>query len=89
MPGSVVTGADVVVGVGLVEVELGMGVVVVDGSILVVVLGVEVVLELLVDSVVVVWPDIAEKKKVCIDHYFHLEIKICLVQTAFQVTASH
>ncbi|RMX42912.1 hypothetical protein pdam_00020886, partial [Pocillopora damicornis] len=37
--GSVVTGADVVVGVGLVEVELGMGVVVVDGSILVVVLG--------------------------------------------------
>lgn len=55
VPGSVVTGADVVVvGVGLVEVELGMGVVVVDGSILVVVLGVEVVLELLIDSVVVV-----------------------------------
>ena len=47
------TGADVV-GVGLVEVELGMGVVVVDGSILVVVLGVEVVLELLIDSAVVV-----------------------------------
>ena len=55
VPGSVVTGADVVVvGVGLVEVELGMGVVVVDGSILVVVLGVEVVLELPIDSVVVV-----------------------------------
>lgn len=54
VPGSVVTGADVVVGVGLVEVELGMGVVVVDGSILVVVLGVEVVLELLIDSAVVV-----------------------------------
>lgn len=55
VPGSEVTGADVVVvGVGLVEVELGMGVVVVDGSILVVVLGVEVVLELLIDSVVVV-----------------------------------
>ena len=47
------TGADVV-GVGLVEVELGMGVVVVDGSIFVVVLGVEVVLELLIDSAVVV-----------------------------------
>lgn len=54
VPGLVVTGADVVVGVGLVEVELGMGVVVVDGSILVVVLGVEVVLELLTDSAVVV-----------------------------------
>lgn len=53
VPGLVVTGADVV-GVGLVEVELGMGVVVVDGSILVVVLGVEVVLELLIDSAVVV-----------------------------------
>ena len=53
VPGSVMTGADVV-GVGLVEVELGMGVVVVDGSILVVVLGVEVVLELLIDSAVVV-----------------------------------
>ena len=48
------TGADVVVGVGLVEVELGMGFVVVDGSIFVVVLGVEVVLELLIDSAVVV-----------------------------------
>lgn len=53
VPGSVMTGADVV-GVGLVEVELGMGVVVVDGSIFVVVLGVEVVLELLIDSAVVV-----------------------------------